>query len=133
MLYYSFKSQETSNKKATIIFPNSELIEEKDKIGISHILEHIICKNIEKKKDFLKLENLGYDVNGSTANYMEIYFETKDKFIKRLNLFLKIVFNDRIEYNDFKNQKKIVIEEFLLRKNNNDEKLLKKMNYPIES
>jgi dihydroneopterin aldolase len=50
-----------------------------------------------------------------------------------LNLFLKIVFNDRIEYNDFKNQKKIVIEEFLLRKNNNDEKLLKKMNYPIES
>jgi predicted Zn-dependent peptidase len=86
--------------------------------GLAHLLEHMMFKS---KKDLtvenllIKLNSLGGIFNAATSkDYTSFYINTIDKNWKNgMNILAKVVFEPHFDAIELRNEKKVVIEEFL--------------------
>lgn len=95
-----------------IIYYGSTLIEDRGIYGISHLMEHLMCKNFEHLRE--KFEREGIDWNAYTStNEIVFYFTGLDKFLnKRKEELIKLMSSFDITKEQFNNERKIVLEEY---------------------
>ena len=100
--------------------------ENKSNNGISHFLEHLLFKGTKKKNTnkFLKeLDNKGIFYNAMTT-YDYTLFELHGNITDHeylLNIIIDMYLNLHINNYDFKKEKKVIIEEYNLYKDDSDE------------
>lgn len=95
-----------------IVYYGSTLLEERGIFGISHLMEHLMCKNFEHlREDF---EKDGIDWNAYTSsNEIVFYFTGLDKYLsKRRNELVNLMLDFNITKQQFENERKIVLEEY---------------------
>ena len=95
-----------------IIYYGSTLLEERGNYGISHLMEHLMCKNFEHlREDF---EKEGIDWNAYTSsNEIVFYFTGLDRYLsKRRNELVDLMSDFNISKQQFENERKIVLEEY---------------------
>lgn len=97
-----------------IIFEGSTNYESSGIYGISHLMEHLLCKNFEYLRP--KFEKYGVYWNAYTTNNEIVFFFTGlDKFItKWRNEILDSLTDFKISKEVFENEKKIVLQEYNL-------------------
>ena len=95
-----------------VVFHGSTLLEERGIFGISHLMEHLLCKTFEHLRD--KFENEGIDWNAYTStNEIVFYFTGLDSYLsKRKSEILDCMSKFDITKEQFENEKKIVLEEY---------------------
>jgi len=90
-----------------ISIPNSVFWENKNQIGISHLLEHYICESL-----FSKFEDK-FSINGR-VNYRELnlHFEFKKSVFEKLSIpLLESVFNPKISEEILNKEKCVITDE----------------------
>jgi predicted Zn-dependent peptidase len=97
-----------------IVFDGATNLEKDGIFGISHLMEHLICKNFEHLRP--KFEKYGIHWNAYTTNNEVVFFFTGlDKFLQRWKQELvELVTDFRIKKEDFEKEKKIVLQEYNL-------------------
>lgn len=111
-----FKKNKLGLTSLNIVFPTGSIYEKPGRRGISHLMEHLITKSVDKYMD--QFTNDCIDFNASTSqNYVVVYFRgLEDKlpsdFKKEL---VRAILNDYVNITpkDFENEKKIVMQELL--------------------
>jgi len=95
-----------------IIYYGSTLLEERGIYGISHLMEHLMCKNFEHLRETFERE--GIDWNAYTSsNEIVFYFTGLDKYLsKRRNELVELMSGFNITKEQFNNERKIVLEEY---------------------
>jgi predicted Zn-dependent peptidase len=95
-----------------IVYEGSVNIEESGVYGISHLMEHLLCKTFEHLQD--EFETYGIDWNAYTSgNEIVFHFTGLDDNLKGYRKELvELISNFTITKEQFKNEKKIVIEEY---------------------
>lgn len=95
-----------------VVFNGSTNNESRGIFGISHLMEHLICKNYQHlRKEF---EKEGIDWNAYTStNEVVFYFTGLDRFIstKRSEL-VELITDFRVTKEQFENEKKIILQEY---------------------
>ena len=103
--------------------------EKEGEYGISHFLEHMLFRRVpaSEKQGSLQteIEGSGGYLNGATGKEITYYFAVvpKDFSDEALNLLLDLFLKPDLNEKDFKEEKKVVIEE-ISRKNDNPADLL---------
>lgn len=95
-----------------IVFNGSTNLEDRGVYGISHLMEHLICKNFEFLRD--EFEREGIDWNAYTnQNEIVFFFTGLDKFIlnKREKL-VDLITDFKVSKDQFENEKKIILQEY---------------------
>ena len=95
-----------------IFFEGSTMNERKGIYGISHLMEHLVCKSFEKYiEDF---ENDGIVWNAETHDsYVRFYFTGLEKYInKYIDRICNEIFTFNITEEQLEMEKKIVVEEY---------------------
>jgi len=95
-----------------VVFNGTIKNEKKGNRGISHIIEHLICKNFDDLLD--EFEKNGISWNAYTSDtkivfYITGLFEYLHKFKDR---YLERILDFKITQEDFENEKKIILEEY---------------------
>lgn len=112
---YVHRSQQKSEfTSLTIVYPAGAIYEPEGKHGVSHLMEHLICKLVSKYED--KFLNDCIEFNAETCfNYVQFYFrglesmlpgEFKQELVKSL-----LSGFDSISEEEFETEKQIVIQE----------------------
>lgn len=95
-----------------VVFKGSTLLEKEGNRGISHLMEHILSKNIEHLEEDFDRNGIVFNAYTSTN---EIVFHLKgldDRVLKYRDEFLKCITEFSITEEDFEKERKIVIEEY---------------------
>ena len=113
---YIYKRNKLELTSLTIVFPWGSIYEKPGRRGISHLMEHLITKSVDKYMD--RFTNDCIDFNASTSqNYVVVYFRgLNDKLTHEFKKELvRAILNDyvNITEKDFENEKNIVIQELL--------------------
>ena len=111
-----FKKNILGLTSLNIVFPTGCAYEKPGQRGISHLMEHLITKSVDKYMD--RFTNDCIDFNASTSqNYVVVYFRgLEDKLTTDFKQELvKALLNDyvNITKEEFDNEKKIVMQELL--------------------
>ena len=95
-----------------IAYYGSTMNERKGIYGISHLLEHLVCKGIDKLMEDFERDAINW--NAYTSDTMIVFYMTgMDKNVKKWKQkFYEHIQNFNIDENQFQNEKKIVIEEY---------------------
>jgi predicted Zn-dependent peptidase len=95
-----------------IVFNGSTNLEERGIYGISHFMEHLICKNFEHLRD--DFEKYGIDWNAYTSqNEIVFYFTGLDKYLSPWKEKLVDLITDfRVSKEKFENERKIILQEY---------------------
>ncbi len=114
-VYYR-NCRDTQNLGLAVLVGSGSAYEEKEKRGITHMLEHMLFKSNEKFSyhEMNKIiEFSGGDWNGSTYwDSMTIYLEAlSSKFHRILDVIESIITNKSFKENEFKNEKSVVLTE----------------------
>jgi len=95
-----------------IVFKGSTMNEKPGWFGISHLMEHLVCKSIDHLMD----EFQTYDVqwNAYTSGTEVVFFmRGLDKYINKYkNNFINLILNYQVTDKHLQNEKKIVLEEY---------------------
>jgi predicted Zn-dependent peptidase len=95
-----------------IVFEGSTNIEKPGIYGISHLMEHLICKSFEKyREEFVKN---GIDWNASTSSNEIIFYFTglEDKLTKYRGKLVDLMSEFNVTKKQFENEKQIILEEY---------------------
>jgi len=109
----NIKSQ-TKLTNFTVVFHGSTLNENKGSYGLSHLMEHLICKSFNHLLNVFD-EN-GINWNASTSDTEVIFYMSglEENISKYKKEFLdSILYNFNITQEELDNEKKIVLEEYL--------------------
>ena len=111
-----FKKSKIGLTSLNIVFPTGAAYEKPGRRGISHLMEHLITKGVDKYMD--RFTNDCIDFNASTSqNYVVVYFRgLEDKLPADFKQELvRAILNDyvNITEKEFENEKKIVMQELL--------------------
>lgn len=96
-----------------VIYEGSTNLEKPGWYGISHLMEHLVCKSFDHLQD--ELDRDGIDWNAYTSSNEIVFHLTgldekvnkyKDKFVKYLTTF-------KVTEEEFENERKIVLEEYM--------------------
>ena len=95
-----------------LVFNGSTNLEEKGIYGISHLMEHLLCKNIDHLND--EYDRLAIDWNAYTSeNEVVFYLTGLDKIINSKKYeFADLITNFDITKEQFENERKIVLQEY---------------------
>lgn len=95
-----------------IVYSGSTLLEERGNYGISHLMEHLMCKNFEHLMDDFEKE--GIDWNAYTSsNEVVFYFTGLDKYLKnRKEQLIELMSQFNVTKQQFENERKIVLQEY---------------------
>lgn len=96
-----------------VVFNGSTLNEKPGWFGLSHLMEHLICKNFDHLMDEFDKDGIGW--NAYTANDKIVFYLTGlDEYVnKHKSKFLDLLCNFNVTEEMLENEKKIVIEEYL--------------------
>lgn len=120
MKYVKLKSK-TDMSGFYIIYYGATLNETKGKYGVSHLLEHLVCKGIDHlMSDF---ERDGISWNAYTGDREIVFYMTGlDEYVNKWKkTFYESILNFKITEEQFQNEKKIVLEEYNMYFNNQSE------------
>ena len=94
-----------------IIYEGSTNLEKRGNYGISHLMEHLVCKSFEHLREAFERE--GIDWNAYTSsNEIVFYFTGLDENLnKRRYDLIELMSNFDITKKDFEKEKKIVLQE----------------------
>ena len=105
-----------------VYIPIGSIHEKKGQYGISHFLEHMKFRKSKKhsSNEFLQLFNKVSVSNAyTTKDHTSYYLRTNDDHWKNItNLMYEIVFNTSFTNNNIETEKKVILEEKLLREPN---------------
>ena len=95
-----------------VVFYGSTNLETKGIYGISHLLEHLLCKNIDHLQD--EYETMGIDWNAYTSsNEIVFHLTGLDSILKKYKYnFVDLLTNFNITKEQFENERQIVLEEY---------------------
>lgn len=95
-----------------IMFNGASNLERKGIYGISHLMEHLICKNFRKMRS--EFEKYGIEWNAYTnQNEIVFFFLGLEKFLtERKHLLLDLITDFKVTEKDFETEKKIVLQEY---------------------
>ncbi len=94
-----------------IIFKWGSINEDKDTIGCSHLLEHLVCKSTDDIS--IKYDNDGILLNAYTSSNETVYYISglTEYIVKYASDFIDRITNYELNEQDFENEKNIVITE----------------------
>ena len=106
----------TSRIAFRIVFPASLLMEDAQKNGITHLLEHFHFRgNVDMPQSqlYTKMEVLNSPISGETTSQsMSFSFSSsRETFIKSFDLFCTFLFEISENYDDFAKEKSVVLRE----------------------
>jgi predicted Zn-dependent peptidase len=95
-----------------IVFDGSTNIEERGIYGISHLMEHLLCKNFESLRD--DFERDGIDWNAYTSqNEIVFFFTGLESYLMKWRLkLIDMITNFDISKSQFENERKIILQEY---------------------
>lgn len=99
------------------------IYERESESGISHVLEHMFLTETRKYSAYLlahKISELGGTVNASTDKDLTCYYiyTVGENWKPAIDIFASIIQDPRISNKAFENEKKVIIEEINMRKDN---------------
>jgi predicted Zn-dependent peptidase len=95
-----------------IVFNGSTNLEERGILGISHLMEHLICKNFEFLRDDFEREGIEWNAYTS-QNEIVFFFTGLDKYVSKHKIKLVDVITDfNVSKEQFENEKNIIIQEY---------------------
>lgn len=95
-----------------VVYEGSTNLEKPGIYGISHLMEHLICKSFEHlREDF---EREGIDWNAYTSSNEIVFYFTglEEKLSKRKYEIMELISQFDISKEDFEKEKKIVLQEY---------------------
>lgn len=95
-----------------VVYKGSTNIEEKGNLGISHLMEHLVCKALDPYQD--DLDRLGINSNAYTSNN-EIVFHMKgleESLNKWRTKYVDLLSNFDVTKEEFENERNIVLQEY---------------------
>jgi len=95
-----------------VVFNGSTNLEERGIYGISHLMEHLICKNFEHLRD--DFEKFGIDWNAyTTQNEVVFFFTGLDNYLSKFKYELVDLITDfKVSKEQFENERKIILQEY---------------------
>lgn len=95
-----------------IVFDGSTMNEKPGWYGLSHLMEHLICKSFEHLQD--KFQRYGINWNAYTDNNEIVFYMTGlDEWINKYKYeFLNCILSYKPTKQELENEKKIVLEEY---------------------
>ena len=95
-----------------IVFSGSTNLEERGIYGISHFMEHLICKNFEFLRD--EFERDGIDWNAyTTQNEIVFFFTGLDNYLlNRREQLVDLITDFKVSRDQFENERKIILQEY---------------------
>jgi predicted Zn-dependent peptidase len=95
-----------------VVFNGSTNIETRGQYGISHLMEHLICKNFESLRP--EFEKWGIEWNAYTSqNEIVFLFTGLDRFLStRKSKLLDYITQFNIDKSQFENERKIILQEY---------------------
>ena len=95
-----------------IIFEGSTNLETRGTYGISHLMEHLLCKNFEHLRNDFEREGIDWNAYTST-NEVVFFFTGLDKYIVNRKMELVDLITDfNISKDQFENERKIILQEY---------------------
>ena len=95
-----------------VVFYGSTNLEERGIYGISHLMEHLICKNFEHLRDDFEREGIDWNAY-TTQNEIVFFFTGLDKFLsKRKYELVELISDFKVSKEQFENEKKIILQEY---------------------
>ena len=107
------------NKQFCIIitFPVGSIHEKKSEYGVAHFLEHMLFQSSKNYRYGRLIEELS--TNSYTLNAFTTYDRTQyycmtsiDNYKKIIELMYELIFEPRFHRDEFKNEKKVIFEEY---------------------
>lgn len=96
-----------------IVYKGSTNLEKPGWYGISHLMEHLMCKNFDHlQEDF---DKDGIDWNAYTSSNEIVFYMTglDEKVDKWKHEFVELLSGFEVSKEDFENERKIVLEEYM--------------------
>ena len=96
-----------------VVYEGSTNLEKKGNFGISHLLEHLCCKSFDHlQEDF---DKDGIDWNAYTSGNEIVFYLTglDEKVNKWKGEFIKLLGQFNVTKEEFENERKIVLEEYM--------------------
>jgi len=95
-----------------IVFDGSTMNEKSGTYGLSHLLEHLICKSFDHLQD--DFQRYGISYNAYTSNNEVVFYMTGlDEYINKYKYeFLELILSYDPTEEELTNEKKIVLEEY---------------------
>jgi len=95
-----------------IVYSGSTLLEDRGIYGISHLMEHLMCKNFEHLRETFEKEGIEWNAYTS-QNEIVFYFTGLDDYLsKRKYEIMDLMSEFNITKEQFENEKKIVMQEY---------------------
>lgn len=96
-----------------VIYEGSTNLEKPGWYGISHLMEHLVCKSFDHLQD--ELDRDGIDWNAYTSSNEIVFYLTglDEKVNKYKNTFVKNLTTFKVTEEEFENERKIVLEEYM--------------------
>lgn len=118
-MFINLKSQ-TDFSGFYIVFDGSTNIEKEGTRGVSHLVEHLICKTFQDLRD--DFQRNGIDWNASTTNnVLAFYFTGLESNLKKFrNKLVDRIFDFDITKKDFESERKIILQEYTETFNNSN-------------
>ena len=95
-----------------IVFNGATNLESRGVYGISHLMEHLICKNFEFLRD--DFERMGIDWNAyTTQNEIVFFFTGLDKYLLDIReKVVDLITDFKATKEQFENERKIILQEY---------------------
>ena len=95
-----------------MVYYGSTLLEKRGNYGISHLMEHLMCKNFEKLRETFEKE--GIDWNAYTSSNEIVFYMTglDEKIDKHKKEYLEALQSFEITKEQFENERQIVLQEY---------------------
>lgn len=95
-----------------IVYEGSTNLEKRGWYGISHAMEHLMCKNFEHLRETLEKESIDWNAYTS-SNEIVFYFTGLDEYInKRKYEIMDLMSEFNVTKEQFENERKIVLQEY---------------------
>ena len=114
MAYYYTKSS-IKMANLTIAYNMGGLFDQEGQKGISHLMEHLVCKTF--KDEYAELQKYDIEFNACTGDDMvKVYFNGMEKYFTsewRRRLVNKLIGGINIPEEEFEAEKKVVLQEYM--------------------
>lgn len=96
-----------------IVYEGSTNIEKSGNYGISHLMEHLMCKNFDHLQD--DFERDGIDWNAYTSSNEIVFYWTglEEKLAKYRPILVELMSQFNVKKEEFENERNIVLEEYM--------------------
>lgn len=95
-----------------IVYKGSTNIEKKGWRGLSHLMEHLMCKNFDHLQEDFDRDGISYNAYTSSNEIVFYIKGLEEKVNKWRDVFMKLMSEFNVTKEDFLKERKIVIEEY---------------------